>query len=151
MNPIKKMSVLYIAGLLIFIALDFLWFRYLMAGFYFEHLNLMARVGLNKLAPLLAPNLGVYILLSLGQLVFVVRSQPNSRQHLSALARGSLLGLIIYGTYNLANLALIYNWSPSVVIVDTLWGIFSCGLCGLILSFIRSRIDLSTVPSDIAQ
>ena len=33
-----------------------------------------------------------------------------------------ILGLVIYGVYESTNLALFKNWSPYIVVMDTLWG-----------------------------
>ena len=33
-----------------------------------------------------------------------------------------LLGLMVYGVYETTNYALLKNWSPKIVVIDTLWG-----------------------------
>ena len=35
---------------------------------------------------------------------------------------GFIFGLVAYGTYNLTNMAVLKNWSPTVVFVDMFWG-----------------------------
>ena len=35
---------------------------------------------------------------------------------------GFIFGLVAYGTYNLTNMATVKGWSPTVVIVDMIWG-----------------------------
>ena len=35
---------------------------------------------------------------------------------------GFLLGLVIYGIYELTSKAIIKNWKWEIVIIDTLWG-----------------------------
>ncbi len=37
---------------------------------------------------------------------------------------GFVFGLVAYGTYNLTNMAVIRDWSPTVVFVDMFWGGF---------------------------
>ena len=46
-----------------------------------------------------------------------LQSGPNT-----ALIGGFLLGLLAYGTYEFTNFATLRDWTPTQVIVDTLWG-----------------------------
>ena len=39
-----------------------------------------------------------------------------------SLYTGFIFGLVAYGTYNLTNMAVIKDWSPTVVFVDMFWG-----------------------------
>ena len=41
----------------------------------------------------------------------------------TALRHGALLGLLVYGTYDLANMAVLKSWGPRISAVDVLWGI----------------------------
>jgi uncharacterized membrane protein len=42
---------------------------------------------------------------------------------LASAARGALVGLMAYGTYDLTNLAVVRGWSPLIAVVDLAWGI----------------------------
>ncbi len=42
---------------------------------------------------------------------------------LPAAARGALIGLMAYGTYDLTNLAVVRGWSPLIAVVDLAWGV----------------------------
>jgi uncharacterized membrane protein len=42
---------------------------------------------------------------------------------LPAAARGALVGLMSYGTYDLTNLAVVRGWSPMLTVVDLAWGV----------------------------
>jgi uncharacterized membrane protein len=39
-----------------------------------------------------------------------------------SLAKGAVLGLLVYGTYDLTNLAVLKGWSPLITVVDIVWG-----------------------------
>ena len=39
-----------------------------------------------------------------------------------SLYTGFIFGLVAYGTYNLTNMAVIKDWSSTVVFVDMFWG-----------------------------
>lgn len=56
-----------------------------------------------------------YIFLIIGLNYFIIK--PNR-----SVQDAFLLGLVIYGTYELTNYALFKNWSLLTVIIDTLWG-----------------------------
>ena len=56
-----------------------------------------------------------YILLILGLYYFILR---NKRPVYEAF----FFGLVIYGVYDSTNYATLKKWSPSLAIMDTLWG-----------------------------
>jgi uncharacterized membrane protein len=56
-----------------------------------------------------------YIFLIIGLNYFIIK--PNR-----SVQDAFLLGLVIYGTYELTNYALFKSWSLLTVIIDTLWG-----------------------------
>ena len=56
-----------------------------------------------------------YILLIFGLNYFIIQKHKSIQD-------SAILGLIIYGVYELTNLALFKNWSILTVIIDTAWG-----------------------------
>jgi len=49
----------------------------------------------------------------------------------TAVARGAVLGLIAYGTYDLTSLAILRGWPASVTLADMVWGTILTGAtCG---------------------
>ena len=73
----------------------------------------------------------VYILLALGLYYFIVK--PG----LSAWEAG-LLGLVIYGTFDFTNYAMLKNYDLKIAIMDTVWGSLLFALTTLILGKIYS-------------
>jgi uncharacterized membrane protein len=57
-----------------------------------------------------------------------------------ATTYGLLVGFVIYGIFNLTNLAILKEWNLNISIIDTLWGTFNCALTSSILYFIFHRI-----------
>ena len=57
----------------------------------------------------------VYILLAIGLYYFIIK--PGR----SALDAG-ILGLVIYGTFDFTNYAMLKNYDIQVAIMDTIWG-----------------------------
>jgi uncharacterized membrane protein len=111
----------------IFLAIDFIWLGLVAKNFYDQALGPFSR-GLNLPAAFLT-----YFLIVFGIVFFVL---PKSAGKIDqALKSGAIFGLIIYGVYDLTNLATLANWSLKMTIIDILWGIFVCSLVsGLVVN-----------------
>ena len=108
----------YIATLATFCVLDFLWLGFLAKGFY------QAQVGPLMLSrPNLVPAAILYALCAAGLLVFAIMPAPSLAR--AALA-GAFLGLVVYGVYDLTNLAVLKGWTVPVALVDMAWGTVVC-------------------------
>ena len=60
---------------------------------------------------------GVYIFLIIGLYLFVLQEKKNWRQ-------AFILGLVIYGVFDLTTYAIFDEWPIAAVFMDTLWGGF---------------------------
>ena len=109
---------LFLVALGSFGVLDGLWLGVFMAGFYKTQLSPVARVSGNRLAPLWGPTLFVYVLLAFGIVAFVL---PRNFADAS-IARGALFGLVVYGVYDLTNLATLRAWPVALTLIDIAWG-----------------------------
>jgi uncharacterized membrane protein len=58
-----------------------------------------------------------------------VQQDPTSYRE--AVIYGMLVGLVVYGVYNGTNYSILKGWTPKVAILDTLWGVFVCGMASL--------------------
>lgn len=105
------------------IFLDYLWLGSAMSEFYKNEARHLVRWNGTDWDVLLWPAAGVYFFLALGLQKFALAdSWPQS------VYRGFLLGLCIYGVYDLTNLSLLNNWPVQMSIVDMAWGPFLCAL-----------------------
>lgn len=69
------------------------------------------------------PGILAYALLALGVYFFVLRSTVDASGRLNPdLRAAALLGLVIFGTYNMVNLTLFDDYSYVVSVIDTAWG-----------------------------
>ena len=59
--------------------------------------------------------LACYILLVSGLYYFIIKNNESIKD-------AFLLGMLIYGVYETTNYAFFKNWSPLLLILDTLWG-----------------------------
>ena len=63
-----------------------------------------------------------YILYMFGMAIIVIQPCIEPSALSKSLYTGFIFGLVAYGTYNLTNMAVIKDWSPTVVFVDMFWG-----------------------------
>ena len=113
---VNRYVVLYLATLIVFIPLDFLFLGIFAKGFF------AAQVGdmLGEIRP--APAILFYLLYVAGILIFV--SGPAAATWQSTLLYGALFGLFCYATFELTSLSLLKHWTWPVVVVDVGWGCF---------------------------
>lgn len=107
----------YVGTAVAFVALDFLWLGFIAKGFY------QGQVGGLMASPpnFLAAGL-MYLLYSAGLVGFVVLPALEAGSLGRAAVMGALLGLVVYGVYDLTNLAVLKGWTVPVAVVDILWG-----------------------------
>lgn len=67
------------------------------------------------------PAIACYIVLFFGLYYFILKSRRS-------VYDAFLLGIVIYGVFELTNLAIFKNWKIHMVIMDTLWGGVLLGL-----------------------
>ena len=109
----------YAATLVAFCALDFLWLGVVAKGFY------QAEIGPLMLPrPNLVAAAVLYALLAGGLLWFAVL--PAGSLPRAALS-GAFLGLVVYGVYDLTNLAILAGWTLRVALADIVWGTVASG------------------------
>jgi len=91
-----------------------------------------------KLGPLLLdrfslpPAAGFYLIYLTGILVFAVGPALGTGRWTTALARGAMLGLVAYATYDLTNQATLRGWSSAVTLADLCWGTVVTGTAATI-------------------
>ena len=114
---VKEWFVAYGVGLVIFLALDFVW------------LSLVAkRLYADIMGHLLAdePRIGVagafYALWVIGLVHFVIRPAIEGGSLGSALVNGALYGLFTYATFDLTSLAVLKDFPAKIVPIDMAWG-----------------------------
>lgn len=128
---------LFAATFVVFLVLDFIWLSFVAEAFY------QAQIGyLLKAQPGIFAALLFYLLYILGVLYFVVLPSLKARRlpvRKVALA-GGVFGLVMYGAYDLTNLATIAGWPVKLVIVDMLWGAVLTALVSVISYAIGKKL-----------
>jgi uncharacterized membrane protein len=113
-------SVFFLSTFLVVI-FDYIWLGLIMKKFYVEALAPFGRVIDGSISMNIWPAILVYILLGLGLTFFVIlptSTLPILRTVLTAV----IFGVVVYGVYDLTNLATLKDWTSSIVIADIIWG-----------------------------
>ncbi|MFH1276259.1 MAG: DUF2177 family protein [Candidatus Woesearchaeota archaeon] len=123
----------FVLAFIVLIVFDFIWLFLIMGGFYKRQFGQIMRLNgewyLSYLPAILA-----WLVIALGVVVFVL---PKASSFLSAWGFGALFGFVTYGIYNFTNLATITQWSWLLLVADTAWGTFVCGLVSLVVYWIN--------------
>jgi len=121
--------------LVLFACLDYLWIGVLGKSLYLENLGSLLLVNGQTMTPRLLPAAVVYVLFAV-MIWFIVL--PLAKNHtILSFGYGALLGLIVYGIYNMTNLAVIQAWTSKIAIIDSLWGIFLCAVTSGFCAFLN--------------
>ncbi|RDJ03037.1 DUF2177 family protein [Rhizobium grahamii] len=132
----KTYIVAYLATLIVFTAIDFIWLSTMADRLYRPILG-------DMLSPTfrLAPAVVFYLIYAVGLTFFAVRIGLVSGSSATAALYGALVGFTAYATYDLTNQSTLKNWSTTLTIADLFWGTFLSALSAGISSWITQWID----------
>jgi uncharacterized membrane protein len=143
LSRFDTMAFLKLYGLVlaIFLVLDLVWLGVIMKDFYSREMGELARRNGAALAPRWAAAVPVYLLIPLGIVVFVRPLIVDGAPIWHAFGWGALYGLILYGVYDLTNLAVIEKWTVRMTVADMIWGSVLCGTISVAMVFIRRSMQ----------
>ena len=101
------------------LVLDALWLTWNHSS----NLTIFSRIQGSPLVIRWAPAAAVYILIAAATWFFAVRGVTSVTE---AAGRGSLLGLAMYGVYDLTNYSTLKNYPLSMAVTDMIWGSILC-------------------------
>lgn len=110
----SRYLIAYGACAIVFFPLDFIWLSTMNQAFYRPQIGSILLEN---------PNLtvaGLFYLAYLAGMVLLVVHPATSLAHAALL--GAVLGFVAYGTYDLTNLSTVKGFTPTVAIVDMVWG-----------------------------
>lgn len=111
----------FIYALITSLALDAVWLTVNLNA----HSKLFESVQKEPLTLRLAPALLVYLLIPAAITYFAIEPSKNLKE---AFTKGGLLGLSMYGLYDLTNMATLNGWTYTMLVKDTTWGTFLCAV-----------------------
>lgn len=100
------------------------------------HYDLMKSVQGSAPEIRVVPALLVYVLMPLAVWFFAIRTSKSLKE---AVLAGALLGLSMYGVYDLTNLASLKAWTIEMSITDTLWGTTICAVAAAAGFYAKTR------------
>ncbi len=110
----------------VFALIDLLWLGVVMSNFYSHELGDLARRHGESLAPRWGAAILVYMLIPGGIVLFVrPKLGPDARTG-HAVYWGAIYGLVLYGVYDLTNLAVLESWTLRMTLADLAWGGVLC-------------------------
>ncbi len=113
----KSILTAYVATLLAFVGIDFVWLSFAGPRLYRPILKDILIDGFEPV-----PAVAFYLLFALGLLMLAVRPALEANSLRLAAGNGALLGLVAYATYDLTNQATLRNWTTSLTLADLAWG-----------------------------
>jgi uncharacterized membrane protein len=114
----------YLATTVAFIIIDLIWLGVVAKAFYRREL-----AGLMRDKIYVPAALAFYLLYPVGLTFFAVLPSLALGGVGRAAMHGALFGFFAYATYDLTNLATLKNWSPTLSVVDIVWGAVLSGVC----------------------
>ncbi len=112
-----RLLLAYAGTLVAFALLDLVWLGYVARGFYQSQVGTLLRTPPRWWAAAL-----LYAVYAAGVTGFVVAPAQDGGTLATVAAAGAALGLVVYGTYDLTNLAVLRGWTPAAAAVDVAWG-----------------------------
>ena len=114
----------YLAVLLTFVLIDFVWLRVIAVSWYEDGMgSLLAE------SPNLVAAAAFYLLFPVGLMVFAILPAENAASLWKVVGMGALFGFFAYATYDLTNLAVVKNWPAGLSVLDMAWGSLLSGIC----------------------
>ena len=118
-----RMIVAYIATMVVFFAIDYVWLSRVATTFYRDQIGSILlddfKVGYAA---------AFYLLYGIGVVVFAVKPGLDANSVLTALGYGALMGAIAYGTYDWTNMATLKDYTLAVAMTDWIWGTVLTGV-----------------------
>ena len=108
--------------LLALLAMDAAWLTFRRS----YHESLFAAIQKSPLTIRIVPAVLVYVLVA-SALWYFVFNVGHASSPVKAGGLGALLGVSMYGLYDLTNYATLRGYTLEMTVIDTLWGAFTCG------------------------
>lgn len=130
----KRLLIVGISTI-VYAAIDMAWAGYLMKDYYINWLvHIIRPISQWNFSHGFAAAL-TWVLVVVGVFIFVI-PLVSHKSFGKTFLYGALFGAILYGLYESTNYAVIYAWQPAMVIIDTLWGAFACGVITLVMKYL---------------
>lgn len=135
----RNTVIYFVIAFLLILLIDSIWLGLIARNFYIDQMREMVTLDENgKLQLRYFPAFLVYVLLALGLSFYVLPGTAQSGS-LAVWITGFVFGFIVYGVYDMTNLATLTHWKWLLAGVDMLWGGVLCGTVSLLTQILRSK------------
>lgn len=128
-----------IPTMILFCLLDYLWLGNIGKHLYIDNVGSLLLLKGNTITARLLPAIIVYFIFAI--MIWFIVLPLASENTLKSFCYGALVGFVVYGIYDMTNLAVFKDWTVSIAIIDWCWGIFLCsmtsGCCGYLNSVFK--------------
>ena len=128
---------LILASFFTIIIADYIWLGLIAKKFYVDQLTPIGRITGDKFEPILWAAAIVYLLLAVGIVFFALPKVDLQANYGTTFAIGALLGLVVYGVYDMTNYLTLKDYPIQIALADTAWGSVVCGLATMAARFVR--------------
>lgn len=128
----------FFVALIAFTVLDFAWLGFVVKDFNMRQLADIGRIENGEFKMLYIPAGLTYVLMAIAVSFFILPRIEASTPYWQTFLCGALMGLIVYGVFDMTNLAILKNYPLPFVFADIAWGCFVFGAVTLIARSIVS-------------
>lgn len=134
MHHLKHQIKPFLTALLSFIILDIIWLGIIMKEFNMRQLASIGRIENGRFEMNYAAAAVTYILMALAVIIYVLPQVKQNEKTTKTFFQGALLGLIIYGVFDMTNLAILKDYPLAFIAPDMAWGALVFGIVTVITS-----------------
>lgn len=118
----------FASSFLAFLILDYVWLGFVMKPFNTKELAEIGRFKDGNFDVLYGPALIVYLFMSLMVVAFILPRLEATDSLAKIFLTGALAGLLVYGIFDMTNLAILNKYPLKFALVDMAWGTFLFGV-----------------------
>lgn len=119
---------IFTMSLILFVGLDFVWLGFVMSDFNMRQLAEIGRIENGKFQMNFYAAAVTYFLMALAVTEYVLPKLKAQDSLKKKFMTGATMGLIIYGVFDMTNLAVLKNYPLEFILPDMAWGSVVFGL-----------------------
>lgn len=119
----KRIIFHVLVSFILFVVIDFIWLGFVAKNFYMKNMEGLILIKDNgQFQVNYGAAIAVYMFLALSVSIFVLPAAGESAGLGSVFIFGFLMGLFVYGVYDMTNMATLKTWPLQLALVDMFWG-----------------------------
>lgn len=122
----------FLVSLVSFAVLDGIWLGFIMKDYNMRQLSEIGRIVDGKFDIQYFPAVLAYLLMATAITAFVMPALKEQTSIMNWFLTGALMGLLVYGIYDMTNLATLKSYPWAFALADIAWGTFIFGVVTII-------------------